>query len=121
MAEKTIAPTRPELLITVVDRSKAGFYEDLISSYANMQIILDGHGTADAKALRYLGISETDKAVIVSVVKKNDLEQITTVLEQKFKTIRNGKGVSAAVPMDSVIGTLIYRFLIDERREYERE
>ena len=33
------------------------------------------------------------------------------VLDEKFRTIRNGKGVAFAVPLSSVIGVNIYRFL----------
>jgi hypothetical protein len=34
-----------------------------------------------------------------------------TRLEDKFATIRNGKGICFAVPMSGVIGVNIYRFL----------
>ena len=36
-------------------------------------------------------------------------------LEDKFSSIRNGKGVSFAVPLSSVIGVNLYRFLSDRR------
>ena len=38
-------------------------------------------------------------------------DTIMKVLEEKFSTIRNGKGVAFAVPLSSVIGVNIYRFL----------
>ena len=37
------------------------------------------------------------------------------VLEEKFRTIRNGKGVAFAVPLSSVIGVNMYRFLSNNR------
>ena len=36
-------------------------------------------------------------------------------LEYKFATIKNGKGVSFAVPLSSVIGVNLYRFFSDRR------
>ena len=37
------------------------------------------------------------------------------VLEEKFNTIRNGKGICFAVPLSSVIGVNLYQFLSDNR------
>ena len=36
-------------------------------------------------------------------------------LEDKFATIKNGKGVAFAVPLSSVIGVNLYRFLSNNR------
>ena len=111
MPEKQIAPVRPELLVTIVDKTKASFYEDFLSAYSNLQFTADGYGTA-----RFLGITDTEKAVIISIIKKDDLEKATELLDRKFKTVRNGDGICAAIPMESVIGTLIYRYLIGDMR-----
>jgi hypothetical protein len=42
-------------------------------------------------------------------------DQIMKVLEEKFRTIRNGKGIAFAVPLSSVIGVNMYRFLSNNR------
>ena len=36
-------------------------------------------------------------------------------LEDKFATIKNGKGIAFAVPLSSVIGVNIYQFLSNNR------
>ena len=36
-------------------------------------------------------------------------------LEDKFSTVRNGKGICFAVPLASVIGVNLYQFLSDNR------
>ena len=36
-------------------------------------------------------------------------------LEQKFQTIKNGKGIAFAVPMSSVIGVNLYQFFANNR------
>ena len=38
------------------------------------------------------------------------------LLEEKFETIRNGKGIAFAVPMSSVIGVNLYQFLSNNRQ-----
>ena len=112
----TVTSNILELLITIVDRSKAEYYTDLIQSFdVNMQVKAFGHGTADEKMLVYLGLGDSEKAVIFSVIQQNKLSDAIATLDEKFKTIRNGKGVAFTIPLTSVIGALIYRFLSNNR------
>ena len=104
-----------KLLFTVVDRPKAEFYLDVLSQYeVNFQMVTPGMGTARSELIDMLGLN-IQKAVIISVVREDRVEQIIKVLEEKFSTIRNGKGVAFAVPMSSVIGVNNYQFLSDNR------
>ncbi|MBO6301805.1 MAG: hypothetical protein J6N15_05155 [Ruminiclostridium sp.] len=107
-----LAPIKLELLITIVDKVKAEFYADLLQAYdVNFQFTAPAHGTAKADILDYLGLADTDKAVIFSVVREDRLNDITYMLETKFRTVRGGKGVAVSVPFTSMIGTSVYAFL----------
>ena len=55
------------------------------------------------------------KAVVVSVVREDLMDTIMNTLENKFSTIKNGKGIAFAVPLSSVIGVNMYQFLSDNR------
>ena len=104
-----------KLLVTVVDRQKGEFYLDVISQFdVNCQLAVSGLGTAASDLVELLGL-EPHKAVILSVVREDLVDTIMNTLEDKFATIRNGKGVSFAVPFSSVIGVNLYRFLSDRR------
>ena len=104
-----------KLLFTVVDRQKAEFYLDVISQFdVNCQLAMGGLGTATSELVELLGL-EPHKAVILSVVREDLVDAIMNTLEDKFATIRNGKGISFAVPLSSVIGVNLYRFLSDRR------
>lgn len=104
-----------KLLFTVVDRQKGEFYLDVISQFdVNCQIAMSGLGTATSELVELLGL-EPHKAVILSFVREDMVDTIMNTLEEKFATIRNGKGVSFAVPLSSVIGVNLYRFLSDRR------
>lgn len=104
-----------KLLITVVDRPKAEFYLDVLSQYeVNCQMVMAGRGTARSELIEMLGLN-IQKAVLISVVREDKVDEIMKVLEQKFATIRNGKGVAFAVPMSSVIGVNNYQFLSNNR------
>ena len=104
-----------KLLFTVVDRTKGEFYLDVISQFSvNCQLILPGMGTASSDIVELLGLN-LHKAVVLSVVREDLVDTIMTTLEDKFSTIRNGKGISFAVPLSSVIGVNLYQFLSDNR------
>ena len=104
-----------KLLITVVDRNKGEFYLDVISQFGvNCQLAMGGLGTARSELVELLGL-EPHKAVILSVAREDMVDTIMNTLEDKFATIRNGKGVSFAIPLSSVIGVNLYRFLSDRR------
>ena len=102
-----------KLLFTVVDRPKGEFYLDVISQFsANCQLAVGGLGTATSELVDLLGL-EPHKTVILSVVREDMVETIMQTLEDKFATIRGGKGIAFAVPLSSVIGVNLYRFLSD--------
>ena len=104
-----------KLLCTVVDRNKGEFYLDVISQFdVNCQLAVGGLGTATSDLVELLGL-EPHKAVILSVVREDMVETVMNCLEDKFRTIRNGKGISFAVPLSSVIGVNLYQFLSDNR------
>ena len=104
-----------KLLFTVVDRRKGEFYLDVLSQFdVNFQMALAGLGTANSELLELLGL-ESHKVVILSVVREDLVDDIMNCLEDKFRTVRNGKGICFAVPLSSVIGVNLYQFLSDNR------
>jgi hypothetical protein len=108
-----------KLLFTVVDRPKGEFYLDVISQFdVNCQLAVGGLGTAHSELVELLGL-EPHKAVILSVVREDLVETVMNTLEDKFATIRNGKGISFAVPLSSVIGVNIYQFLSNNKQGRE--
>ena len=104
-----------KLLFTVVDRNKMEFYLDVLSQFeVNFQTAVSGKGTATSDIVDMLGLN-IHKAVILSVVREDMTERIIKCLEEKFATIKGGKGIAFAVPMSSVIGVNNYRFLSNNR------
>ena len=60
--------------------------------------------------LNFLGIREK------SVYGNQDYAYLLQMLEEKFQTIKHGKGIAFTIPMSSVIGVAIYRFLSNHRQ-----
>ena len=106
-----------KLIITVVDRPKGEFYLDVISQFeVNCQLVLGGLGTASSEIIELLGLNNPN-AVILSVAREDMVPAIMNTLEEKFQTVRNGKGVAFAVPLSSVIGVNLYQFLSNNRQK----
>ena len=108
-----------KLLFTVVDKAKAEFYLDVLSQFeVNFQMVTGGKGTATSELVELLGLN-IQKAVILSVVREDMVEPIIKCLEEKFETIKNGKGIAFAVPLSSVIGVNNYQFLSNSKHGRE--
>lgn len=118
----TVTSNRLKMLITVVSRNKGEYYADLIQSFdVNMQIIALANGTADAGTLRYLGLTDTEKSVIFSIIQESKLPDALHGLNEKFNTVKGGKGIAYTIPLTSVIGTLIFGFLSNNKTVVKEE
>ena len=108
-----------KLIFTVVDRAKAEFYMDVLSQFeVNCQMATAGKGTAQSELVDLLGLN-LQKTVILSIVREDKVPTIMNCLEEKFATIKNGKGVAFAVPLASVIGVNMYQFLSNNKQGRE--
>ena len=111
-----------KLLITVVNRNKTEFFIDFISGFeVNLQTSLLAQGTAKSETLHLLGLEDSDKSVILSVIREDRAEEILHGLEDKFHSLRGGKGIAFTTPLTSVIGAATYRFLSDNRAVVKEE
>jgi uncharacterized protein YaaQ len=105
-----------KLLVTVVNRNKAEFYMDFLTAYeVNFQTSVLAQGTAKSDTLYMLGLEDSDKSVIFSVIREDRAVEAMHGLEDKFHALKNGKGIAFTIPLSSVIGVAIYRFLSNAR------
>lgn len=108
-----------KIIVTVVDRAKAEFYLDVLSQFeVNFQMVTGGKGTANSEIVDMLGLN-VHKAVLLSVVREDMVDPVMKCLDEKFKTIRNGKGIAFAVPLSGVIGVNMYQFLSNNKQGRE--
>ena len=85
---------------------------DFLTDYeVNFQTSVLAKGTAKSDTLYMLGLEDSDKSVIFSVIREDKATDALQGLEDKFRTLKNGKGIAFTLPMSSVIGVAIYRFL----------
>ena len=106
-----------KLLVTVVNRKKTEFYLDYLTGFEiNFQTAVAAQGTASSDMMYLLGLVESDKSVIFSILREDRAEEAMQGLEEKFQNLRGGKGIAFTVPLTGVIGVAIYRFLSNNRR-----
>ena len=118
---KNIAPMKLEVLMAVVHDDKAEFYASVIQSHrANIRLTTPAQGTTHL-ILNYLGLVERPKTLIVSVVREDESKKLISTLEELFARGKDYKGVAFTIPMSSVIGTISYGFLADDKRTIKEE
>lgn len=111
-----------KLLITIVNRAKAEYYIDFLTGFEiNMQTVALGYGTAGSEMLRLLGLDSSEKAVIFSFAREDNIDKILNGLSEKFSTIKNGKGIAYVVPLSSIIGVAAYGFLSNNTMTVKEE
>ena len=106
-----------KLLVTVVNRNKTEFFMDLLHDFdVNFQTAVLAQGTAKSDTLYMLGLEDSDKSVIFSVIREDRATDALNAIEDRFHKLKKAKGIAFTIPMSSVIGVAIYRFLSDNRQ-----
>ena len=110
-----------ELLAAIVHNDKAAYFSSLIQSHqANIQLTTPAKGTSHL-ILDYLGLTERPKSLILSVVRADQAGALIDLLNETFKKGSAYKGVAFTIPFSSVIGTLAYGFLSNDKRTVKEE
>ena len=120
MAEKNNhlkAPDRLKVLFTIINREKTNFFLDVLEGYhANFQLVLYGNGTLASETYRMLGLNN-EKAIIISVVREDQVKEIMNKLEDKYFKAKNVMGIAFTVKLTSLIGVNLYQFLANKGEE----
>ncbi len=118
---RNIAPMKLELLVAVVHNDKAAYFTSLIQSHkANLQLTTPAKGTTHL-ILNYLGFTDRPKSLIISVIRANQSGPLINLLDETFKKGKAYKGIAFTIPMTSIIGTLAYGFLSNDKRTVKEE
>ena len=122
MAEtRNIAPMKLEMLLAIVHNEKAAYFSSLIQSHqANLQFSMAAKGTTHL-VLSYLGLTEQPKTLLISIVRTDEAPKLIERLEETFKKGKDYKGVAFTIKLTSVIGTLVYGFLANDKRTVKEE
>lgn len=112
--EFEVEPLR--LLVIIVNRYQGDFYLSKLKEHGVAAAFLcNGSGTATRDIYDMLGVGEIKKDVILSLVRKNKVQEIFQFVQDKFNVSKNAKGVAITIPIDAISGVLLYRFFTDTK------
>ena len=108
-------------MTTIVDRKMAKKYSELYKeNEQHVMFVTLGSGTAANEILDYLGLENTEKAVIFSMQEESAWEKIKKQLQQKLKIDAPGGGIAFTIPLSSIGGKKTLQFLL-EGQDYQKE
>lgn len=117
--KENVSSKRLMLLVTIVNRAKADYYADLIQSFSsNLQFLSMAEGTADLRTMSNLGIKDSERTVICSVIREDRQDEVLRTISERFNTIKDGNGIAFTLPFTSVIGAGLFNFLCDNRNTF---
>ncbi|MCR5506078.1 MAG: hypothetical protein K6F07_03700 [Bacilli bacterium] len=100
------------VFVTIVNR---GLASPITKIFQNMgcsaQFVQRGNGTAVKEIRDILGIEDTSKDIVFSIVREEKVEDIKVELSAFFLASKYNKGIAFTIPMSSMIGVKVYQFL----------
>lgn len=91
------------LMVSIVNRGQGGRLLELFKAQdLHFHFITLGHGTASSEMLYYLGIGETDKDVLLSLVPREKTAELMNTMVSTLQLNRAGKGIAFTLPLSGI-------------------
>jgi len=111
-----------KLMITIVDRGKAEKVAQICNEHhIHFHFVSLGHGTASSDILDYLGIGETGKEIVFSVVPEYKVPFLFNDLSEKMKLKYPGKGIAFTLPISGISSLFSKALSFEEQNHRESE
>lgn len=111
MEEKSL-PKKIKLLFTIIDRGKGEKLTEIFRENNVMyNLIALGKGTAKSEILDYLGLGQTEKDIVISIVYEESVQDIFNILNEKMHLKEPGNGVAFTIPINSVDSALALEYI----------
>jgi hypothetical protein len=103
------------LLITICDRGQGkkvtDFFKDRNASFNLMTL---GKGTASSKMLDYLGLGQTEKMVLLSVMPTAEARNVLSKFDETLELKRPGHGIAFTLPLNGAYASKAVKTVPDE-------
>ncbi len=102
-AEKQKLPNRTKVLVSIVNHDEEKRLKEILDDTSvALSFMFAGTGTARSAVLDYLGIGDTEKSVILSLIPESDEENIMRELRTRMSLYLVGRGISFTIPLSAV-------------------
>jgi len=109
------------IVVTIVDRDKGDKVTRIYNEdHIHFHFICHGEGTASSEVLDILGLAETDKDVIFSMVPACKVRDLLSKITEKMYLHKAGKGIIFSLPISgigSIISKVVNKEVIEELEE----
>lgn len=96
---------RIRLMVIILDRGKGARAAELFASYGlPLHYGTPGRGTANSELMDYLGLGETEKDVVFSLVPGCTIPGLLQAAGEKLQLATPGKGILFTIPLSAVSG-----------------
>lgn len=96
-------PNRTKALVSIVNRDDERELKEILDDVSvALSFTFAGTGTARSAVLDYLGIGNTEKSFVVSLIPESDEETIMRELRARMSLYLVGRGISFTVPLTAV-------------------
>jgi len=94
---------RAKALISIVNRGDEHKLKEILDDVSvSLSFVFTGRGTARSAVLDYLGIGQTEKEILVSIIPEYDEDSIMREIRAKLSLYLVGRGISFTVPLSAV-------------------
>ncbi len=92
-----------KLLVTIVDRGRGERIVSICREQGVLfQMVCLGHGTASSEVLDCLGLGQTEKSVVLSLVPESGIPSLLQDFADKMQIRGPGNGIAFSVPLSSL-------------------
>lgn len=101
-----------KLLIAVVDRSQGEQAAGLLEAAGTcFRLVCLGRGTANSEILDYLGLGESEKAILIATAGPEAVHRALQAFREQMDFDKPGRGIAFTVPVNSVGGMMTLQIL----------
>lgn len=111
-----------KVLCIIVNRHQGDYYiNEFASREVGASFLVFGTGTASKEIYDILGIGETKKDIVLSIVKESDIPSLKEIIVNRFRISKKAKGVAFFMDVDSIAGVLLYKYLTNTKENIKRK
>lgn len=105
------------LYVIIVNRGQGHYYLDELNKLGvSFSSLIYGYSNPPEEIIALFGNLETKKDLIFTIFRKELLPHIRDLIQRRFIISKQAKGVAFGIPIDSVAGVIIYKFLADQNK-----
>lgn len=120
--EDTFVIQKLKMLCIIVNRHQGDYFiNKLMENKVGAAFLVYGTGTATREIYDLLGVGDTKKDIVLSLVKESDVPVIKKMISDRFSVSKKAKGIAFFSDVNSLAGVLMYKYFTNTRENIKRE